>query len=141
MLKNTLVCLSLIGLAAFAACSYTRSVMKEHAAGGATTGTISDVSPEEALPAVEKENAQFIDVRTTEEYAAGHAKHTINIPLNELPSKLDLIDRDNPVYLICRSGNRSKKAAKILAENGFSHAINISGGTDAWSAANLPMEP
>ena len=43
--------------------------------------------------------------------------------------------------LICKSGARSKKAAQILVDNGFKQAIGISGGTDAWAAAGLPMAP
>ena len=100
---------------------------------------VSEISPAEARPGVEAAYAQFIDVRTPEEYAAGHAARTRNIPLDTLATNLDKLEKNEPVYLICKSGRRSMQAAQILVDNGFKQAISISGGTDAWSAAGLPM--
>lgn len=100
---------------------------------------VSEISPAEARAAVEAAYSQFIDVRTSEEFASGHAYRARNIPLDTLAANLDKLERNEPVYLICRSGSRSKKAAQILVDNGFSQAITISGGTDAWQAAGLPM--
>ncbi len=100
---------------------------------------VSEISPTEARPAVEAAYSQFIDVRTLEEYASGHAYRTRNIPIDTLTANLDTLKKNEPVYLICRSGNRSKKAAQILVDNGFSKAITITGGTEAWQAAGLPM--
>lgn len=104
------------------------------------TSGVSEISPEQARPAVEAAYSQFVDVRTPEEYAAGHAYRTRNIPLDTLMANLDKLEKNEPVYLICRSGSRSKKAAQILVDNGFPQAISIAGGTDAWKAAGLPME-
>jgi len=102
------------------------------------TGVV-EMTPQEARPGAEAAYAQFIDVRTSEEFAAGHAARARNIPLDELPNKLDTLEKSEPVYLICRSGVRSKKVAELLVQNGFKQAISIAGGTDAWSAAGLPM--
>jgi rhodanese-related sulfurtransferase len=104
------------------------------------TSGVSEISPEEARPAVEAAYSQFVDVRTPEEYAAGHANRTRNIPLDTLMANLDKLEKNEPVYLICRSGSRSKKAAQMLVDNGFPQAISIAGGTDAWKAAGLPMQ-
>lgn len=101
---------------------------------------VTEMSPEEARPAVEAAYSQFVDVRTPEEYAAGHAYRTRNIPLDDLAANLDKLERNEPVYLICESGNRSKKAAAILQESGFPKTISIAGGTTAWKAAGLRME-
>ena len=101
---------------------------------------IKDVSPSEAQAAVSKAYSQFVDVRTPEEYSSGHASRAVNIPLDTLNSKLDTLEKSEPVYLICQSGNRSKKAALILKEAGFNNVLNVAGGTLAWQAANLPME-
>ena len=103
-----------------------------------TTG-VSEVSPAEARPAVEAAYSQFIDVRTPEEYAGGHAYRTRNIPLDTLMANLDKLERNEPVYLICRTGVRSKKAAQMLVDAGFPQAISVAGGTEAWQAAGLPM--
>jgi len=100
---------------------------------------VSEISPAEARPAVEAAYSQFVDVRTPEEFASGHANRTRNIPLDTLVANLDKLEKNEPVYLICRTGSRSKKAAEILVDNGFPQAISISGGTEAWQAAGLPM--
>lgn len=101
---------------------------------------IKEISPTEAQAAVSKAYSQFIDVRTVEEYAGGHAARAVNIPLDTISSKLDTLEKNEPVYLICQTGNRSKKAAAILKESGFNNVLNVTGGTVAWQAANLPME-
>ena len=101
---------------------------------------VTEMSPEEARPAVEAAYSQFVDVRTPEEYAAGHAYRTRNIPLDDLAANLDKLERNEPVYLICESGNRSKKAAALLQQAGFPKTISITGGTTAWKAAGLRME-
>jgi len=101
---------------------------------------ITEMSPEEARPAVEAAYSQFVDVRTSEEYAAGHAYRARNIPLDDLASNLDKLEKNEPVYLICESGNRSKKAAGILQQAGFSRTVSITGGTTAWRAAGLRIE-
>lgn len=101
---------------------------------------IKEVSPVEAQAAVSKAYSQFVDVRTPEEYSNGHAARAINIPLDTLTAKLDTLEKNEPVYLICQTGNRSKKAAVMLKDAGFNNVLNVTGGTTAWQAASLPME-
>lgn len=101
---------------------------------------IKDVSPAEAETAVAKAYSQFVDVRTPDEYSSGHAARAINIPLDSLSTSLDRLEKSEPVYLICKTGIRSKRAAAVLKEAGFNNVINVAGGTEAWRAANLPME-
>jgi rhodanese-related sulfurtransferase len=101
---------------------------------------IKEISPAEAFPAVSKAYSQFVDVRTPEEYSTGHAVRTVNIPIDTLMASLDRLEKNEPVYLICQSGNRSKKAAGMLKEAGFGNVLNVTGGTTAWQAANLPTE-
>jgi rhodanese-related sulfurtransferase len=103
------------------------------------TNGMSEISPIEARPAVEAAYSQFVDVRTLEEYKSGHANRAINIPLDTLAANLDKLEKNEPVYLICQSGTRSKKAARLLIDAGFSQAISIAGGTTAWQADGLPM--
>lgn len=76
--------------------------------------------------------AQIIDVRTPAEYAGGHVKGSINIPLNELPRKLNAIKKDKPVITCCASGMRSASAATILKNNGYTEVYN--GGS--WLSVN-----
>ena len=101
---------------------------------------IREVSAVEAHPAVDKAYSQFIDVRTPEEYTSGHAARAINIPLDDLTANIGRLERNEPVYLICETGNRSKKAAGVLKEAGFNNVISVAGGTQAWRGAGLPIE-
>ena len=99
---------------------------------GAVMSTVNEIAPEDALPKVQAAYSQFIDVRTREEYSAGHAIRARNIPLNELPAKLDILEKSEPIYVICQTGRRSKEAADILSKNGFKWVFNVSGGTTRW---------
>jgi rhodanese-related sulfurtransferase/rubrerythrin len=100
---------------------------------------VSEITPEQARPAVEAAYSQFVDVRTPEEYAAGHAYRARNMPLETLMTNLDKLEKNEPVFLICLTGRRSLEAARMLNEAGFPQTISIAGGTDAWKAAGLPM--
>ncbi|CAN5293524.1 hypothetical protein BH20ACI2_BH20ACI2_01840 [soil metagenome] len=100
---------------------------------------VSEVSPAQALPAIEAAYSQFIDVRTTEEHAEAHPFRSRNIPLDTLAQNLDIIEKSEPVYIICRTDNRSRQAAEILVRAGFEQAIVVTGGIEAWTAGGLPM--
>lgn len=88
---------------------------------------------------------ELIDVRTRIEYAELHATQARNIPLRELePDPLmvrhtELFD-DQPVYFICQSGKRSRKAIEKFRAAGYDNVVNVIGGTQAWQAAGLPTE-
>jgi rhodanese-related sulfurtransferase len=107
---------------------------------GATATAINEIKPAEALPKTQEAYAQFVDVRSREEYAAGHASRAINIPLEDLPANLDRLEKNEPVYLICQTGRRSKEAADMLSKSGFRWVFTVTGGTDAWREAELPIE-
>ena len=100
---------------------------------------VSEMTPQEVRPAVEAAYAQFIDVRTPEEYKSGHAERTKNIPLDSLMQNLDQLEKNEPVYIICQTGKRSMKAAQLLNEAGFPQTVSVAGGTTAWQEAGLPM--
>lgn len=71
---------------------------------------------------------QFIDVREPDEVASGTLPGTVNIPVGELADRLDELDRERRVVLLCRSGARSGRAAELLTSNGFRDVVNLSGG-------------
>jgi rhodanese-related sulfurtransferase len=80
-----------------------------------------------------------IDVRTPVEFAEVHVPQARSIPLDELnPGSLSL-QKDQPVYLLCRSGQRATKAAEKFSQAGFSQPIVVAGGTLAWIDSNLPV--
>jgi len=134
-MKN--IILLMIAVVMFTACQ-TAPTKKTDASIPVQSG-VSEMTPQEAKPAVEAAYAQFIDVRTPEEYKAGHAERTKNIPLDTLTQNLDKLEKNEPVYLICHTGKRSMKAAQILNEAGFPQTISITGGTTAWQEAGFPM--
>ena len=72
-------------------------------------------------------NAYIIDVRERIEYAKGHIKNSINIPLSELRERMDEIPKDKPLYLHCRTGQRSYNATLALQNLGFKNIYNITG--------------
>ncbi len=106
-----------------------------------TQKEIAQVSVTEAKKAIEdKKDAQFIDVRTIEEYAGGHAVGAKNLPLDKLKADLAELDKNKPVYVICETGRRSQKGSEILQKAGFKDIYNITGGTSEWKSAGLPTE-
>jgi rhodanese-related sulfurtransferase len=81
------------------------------------------------LPELKRDGAIFVDVRSAAEFANGNAPGTINIPLQELGSRLGEIPKSAPVVLCCASGTRSGMAKLMLRKNGYRKVYNIG----AWS--------
>ena len=77
--------------------------------------------------------AFLLDVRTAEEFGAGHIDGFVNIPVDELRERLGEIEKGRPVYVMCQSGLRSYIASRILAGNGY-EAYNFAGGYRFYSA-------
>jgi len=84
------------------------------------------------------DGAWLLDVRENEEWAAGYATGARHIPLGELAARTAEIPQDEAVYVICRSGSRSARAAQALAAAGWD-TINVAGGMQDWAAAGRPM--
>ncbi len=81
----------------------------------------------------------FLDVRTPEEYKAGHIEGAVLLPVQELEKRLNEVSKDKRVYVYCHSGKRSAKASNILAGAGFNNIENVEGGIVAWKAAGYPV--
>ena len=101
---------------------------------------IEDVSVTEFQALVAQSNGIILDVRTPDEVAQGHiaGASILNIYDEDFERKLNLMQKDKPVYVYCRSGGRSSRAAQIMGKNGFSEVYNLEGGMGAWNRANLP---
>ncbi len=80
----------------------------------------------------------LLDVREPDEWAAGHAPQARHIPLGQLGARAAEVPQDQDVYVICRSGHRSARAAEALNGAGW-RAINVAGGMQNWAAAGRPM--
>lgn len=85
----------------------------------------------------------LIDVRTPAEFASVHADGARNIPLETLDPSAISESRNGrsgePLYVICRSGNRSGQAVKRFSAAGIENVVNVNGGTVAWDRAGLPV--
>ncbi|WP_232380762.1 rhodanese-like domain-containing protein [Leptospira ainlahdjerensis] len=77
------------------------------------------------------QNALVVDVRTPQEFESGHYTNAVNIPLDQIPSRLEEFgSTDRKIVLYCRSGRRSLEAQKTLQSKGYSNTINAGGLTD-----------
>lgn len=86
---------------------------------------------------------RIIDVREPGEFSSGHIPGAENIPLSRLPGQLHRLRRDEEIVLVCRSGNRSQLAQRLLYAAGFHGARNLTGGMQAWTGPvdrTLPCE-
>lgn len=92
------------------------------------------LEPKDYSLLIHEEGLQLIDVRTPEEYKAGHVKGAVNVDFlsEDFSEKMSEFDKKKPVLIYCRSGNRSGKAAVILHAEGFMDITDLKGGYMAW---------
>jgi rhodanese-related sulfurtransferase len=95
------------------------------------------IGPTEASSRVDG-GAVLLDVREASEWRAGHAPKARHIPLTDLDRRRTELPAGREIITVCRSGNRSARAAGILAADGHT-VLNLSGGMRAWSAVGLPV--
>lgn len=86
------------------------------------------------------EDLHLVDVREYAEFAGGRVAGAKLLPLGELEKRNAELDRSKPVYVMCRTGNRSAQAQKKLKVLGFENVTNVAGGFEAWKKADLPFE-
>jgi rhodanese-related sulfurtransferase len=82
--------------------------------------------------------AILLDVREDDEWQLGHAPGAIHIPMVDVPARVDELDYDADLYVICRQGGRSIEVVKYLTHIGFD-AVHISGGMVAWQKSGRPL--
>ena len=81
---------------------------------------------------------QWIDVRSPSEYGAGHLPRAVNIPVEQVEARLDDLQPDLPIVLVCQSGKRARMVAGLL-EPCRKDVTVLEGGTAAWKAAGHPV--
>nr|WP_144920824.1 sulfurtransferase TusA family protein [Paenibacillus bovis] len=79
------------------------------------------------------ENIVVLDVREAAEYAFNHIPNAVSIPLGEIEERLGELNKEDEIFVLCRTGNRSDLAAQKLAERGFSNVINVVPGMGDWT--------
>lgn len=82
-----------------------------------------------------EENIVLIDVREAAEYVFNHIPKAINIPLGDLEERASELNKDDEIYIVCRTGNRSDFAAQKLTALGFSNVKNVVPGMSGWDGS------
>ncbi|ADU51216.1 MoaD family protein [Thermaerobacter marianensis DSM 12885] len=100
----------------------------------------ADLSPVEARRLVEGGQVQIIDVRDPWEFERDHIPGARLMPLAQLGARLEEIDPERPLLMVCEVGERSRLAAEFLHEAGFPAVYNLKGGMIAWRNYRLPVE-
>ncbi|WP_373810901.1 rhodanese-like domain-containing protein [Porphyromonas macacae] len=125
--------LILIFFEGMVSCKSSRTVSKETPG---SNSSIIDCNVKEFMSLLERKNVQLVDVRTPEEYRAGHIDKAILFDVKKTGFVKNVekkLNKNLPVAVYCRSGARSAKAAKLLINNGFSGPVyNLSGGYLAY---------
>jgi rhodanese-related sulfurtransferase len=94
----------------------------------------------EELKGMLEEGVQLVDVRAGHEWEAGRIAGAVHLPLAELAERAAEIDRERPVVLYCRGGNRSTMATEALAAEGY-EAAKLEEGIVGWAGEGLALEP
>lgn len=82
----------------------------------------------------ENANIKIVDVREPAEFTFSSIPGAVSIPLGELEQRLQELNQEDDIYIICRTGNRSDMAAQLLTEHGFTHIKNVVPGMSEWKA-------
>jgi phage shock protein E len=103
--------------------------------------TAPQVTQEALLERQARNDAELfvLDVRTPEEFAAGHVPGAVNVPHDQLASRLAEVPRDKDVVVYCRTGRRSQIATDLLAANGYKRVAHLQGDMVAWQEKARPV--
>lgn len=103
---------------------------------------VKEVDNAGALQLINHKNALILDVRDDSEFAAGHIRGAKLIPLIKLKDRIGELERyrEQPIVVVCRSGNRSSTASALLGNREFAQTYSLTGGMMAWQKADLPVE-
>jgi len=99
---------------------------------------IQNVGASQFYELIKKEEGIIIDVRTPEEFHSSHIEDASNVNFyaDNFSKKLNIIRKDLPIYIYCRSGGRSSKSANKMEKLGFTKVYNLVGGISAWNSEN-----
>ncbi len=101
---------------------------------------INPVGTAEAIQIVNQRDGLFLDIREAAEFKKEHIAESMTLPLSTLEANIaKLKNPEQPIILICASGQRSRTAAKQLRSNGFSNVYVLTGGLNAWKDGKLPL--
>lgn len=93
---------------------------------------IKTVTVDELADRLKQGKPVLIDVREPYEFASGHVKGAVNVPLGRLGDTLSKFDSHAETYVICQSGHRSVAGVRLMKRAGFEHVYSVKRGTSAW---------
>lgn len=93
-----------------------------------------------AVSLMDDDDLIILDVREEKERKIGFLSNDINIPMGQLKTKMDTLDKSKNILVYCKSGTRSDRIADILSKNDFQKVSSLKGGFNAWLKAELPIE-
>lgn len=104
---------------------------------------VADISVNDLQKRLQSGDKNFIvlDVREPWELAIAKLPVTVNIPMGQIPQRLDDLPKDKDILVFCHHGNRSRRVGDFLLQNGFTKVLNVAGGIAAWSADIDPSVP
>ena len=130
-MKKLTILFGLIILLFFASCN-EKSVSQE----------IQVLNPQAFHDATAGKDVQLLDVRTAKEFAEGHVSNAVNVDVlqDNFSEKVKDLNPAKPVYVYCRSGNRSAKATAILMGLGFKEIYDMEGGYLKWESDSIDVK-
>jgi len=103
---------------------------------------ITQLSAPELKAKIDNQEALFLlDVREPNEFHYAHIENSVLIPLHQIPARLDELDKQQTIVVICHHGMRSQQAALYLEHAGFNNLANLHGGVEAWAVYCEPSMP
>lgn len=103
---------------------------------------IKNLNPNQTILLVNRESGIVVDISEPHEFKTGHIPDSINIPLSQMAQQVQRLEKykSKPVIVVCRTGNRSVRAAATLRKRGFGTVYTLNGGMLSWQRENLPVE-
>ncbi len=105
-------------------------------------GGAKQLSPVDAVRLMNQQDALLLDVREEREFKEGHIANALHVPVGLIDREIGQLDehKAKPIIVYCRSGARAARAAASLRKHGLANIYTLTGGLQAWQAANLPIK-
>ena len=104
-----------------------------------TRRVVQSITPQQARDLIAAGGLDVVDVREPNEWSNGHLEGSRLVPLRELKANPKSLLQQDGVIFVCAAGVRSQTAAKLAVANGLRQVYNLSGGTQSWVRAGLPL--
>jgi rhodanese-related sulfurtransferase len=85
-----------------------------------------------------KDGVCYLDVREPYEWDSGHIEGSLHVPIGDIQSRFEELDKDTPIVVVCQVGQRSALVSEFLVAKGYD-AQNLEGGLDAWASQGYPL--